>query len=122
MFSSKTFISFQLKKDMDILDDMGVSKLSAKVFSFNLYESQWVNWLQTLFKISSFVFTRRTKFIQVWYNLRVSIFIFLFNETLSLMGLRFGVFKNWASLAHFLKWPRLQMWVQNLGWFCYLSS
>jgi len=33
MFSSKTLISFRLKKDMDILDDMGVSKLSAKVFS-----------------------------------------------------------------------------------------
>jgi len=34
MFSSKTLISFRLKKekDMDILDDMGVSKLSAKVF------------------------------------------------------------------------------------------
>jgi len=29
MFSSKTFISF---KDMDILDDMGVSKLLTKVF------------------------------------------------------------------------------------------
>jgi len=34
MFSSKTLISFRLKKkDIDILDDMGVSKLSAKVFS-----------------------------------------------------------------------------------------
>jgi len=33
MFISKTLISFRLKKkDMDILDDMGVSKLSAKVF------------------------------------------------------------------------------------------
>jgi len=31
MFSSKTLISFRLKKDMDILDDMGVSKLSATV-------------------------------------------------------------------------------------------
>jgi len=30
MFSSKTFD--ERKKDMDILDDMGVSKLSAKVF------------------------------------------------------------------------------------------
>jgi len=36
MFSSKTLISFQLKKDMDILDDMGVSKLSAKVFFFKV--------------------------------------------------------------------------------------
>jgi len=32
MFSSKTLISFQLKKDVDILDDMGESILSAKVF------------------------------------------------------------------------------------------
>jgi len=33
MFSSKTLISFDWrKKDMDILDDMGVSKLSAKAF------------------------------------------------------------------------------------------
>jgi len=30
MFSSKTLISFRLKKDMDILNDMGVSKLSTK--------------------------------------------------------------------------------------------
>jgi len=34
MFSQKNLISFQLKNDMDILDDMGVSKLSAKVFFF----------------------------------------------------------------------------------------
>jgi len=34
MFSSKTFISFRLKilNDMDILIDMGASKLSASVF------------------------------------------------------------------------------------------
>jgi len=33
MFSSKTLIYFRLKKiDMDILDDMGVSKLSAIFF------------------------------------------------------------------------------------------
>jgi len=32
MFSSKTLISFRLKKYMDILDDMGVSKLSASFF------------------------------------------------------------------------------------------
>jgi len=44
MFSSKTLISFRLKKDIDILDDMGVSKLSAKVFlkvnSFNTFIQQ----------------------------------------------------------------------------------
>jgi len=32
MFSSKILISFRLKKDMDILDDMWVNKLSAKTF------------------------------------------------------------------------------------------
>jgi len=32
MFSPKTSISKRRKKDMDILDDIGVSKLSAKVF------------------------------------------------------------------------------------------
>jgi len=37
MFSSRTLISFQLKKEnMDILDDMGVRKLSAKVFELLL--------------------------------------------------------------------------------------
>jgi len=40
MFSSKTSISFQLKKDMDILDDMGVSQLSAKVFFFFFFKSE----------------------------------------------------------------------------------
>jgi len=33
MFSSKTLISFRVN-DIDILDDMGVSKLSSKVFFF----------------------------------------------------------------------------------------
>jgi len=36
MFSSKTLISFRMKKDMDILDDMGVSKLSAKLFFISI--------------------------------------------------------------------------------------
>jgi len=34
MLSSKTLISFRLKKERHILDDMGVSKLSANVFFF----------------------------------------------------------------------------------------
>jgi len=37
--------------------------------------SQWLQltvWLSTFFKISSFVFSRRKKCIQVWNNLRVS--------------------------------------------------
>jgi len=37
MFSSKTLISFRLKKDMDILDEMGLSKLvSFFVFVFKV--------------------------------------------------------------------------------------
>ncbi len=35
------------------------------------YGSQWLPstvWLPTFFKISSFVFDRRKKFMQVWYN------------------------------------------------------
>ncbi len=42
---------------------------------FSYYGSQWcpkTAWLQTLFKISSFVFSRTKKFIQVWNYLRVS--------------------------------------------------
>jgi len=38
MFSSKALISFRLKKDVDILDDMGVSKLSAKDFNYLVCE------------------------------------------------------------------------------------
>ncbi len=42
---------------------------------FSYYGSQWcpkTAWLQTFFKISSFVFGRTKKFIQVWNYLRVS--------------------------------------------------
>ncbi len=42
---------------------------------FSCYGSQWcpkTAWLQTFFKICSFVFSRTKKFIQVWNNLRVS--------------------------------------------------
>ncbi len=42
---------------------------------FSYYGSQWcpkTAWLQTFFKISSFVFGRTKKFIQVWDYLRVS--------------------------------------------------
>ncbi len=42
---------------------------------FSYYGSQWcpkTSWLQTFFKISSFVFSRTKKFIQVWNYLRVS--------------------------------------------------
>ncbi len=42
---------------------------------FSYYGSQWcpkTAWLQTFFKISSFVFSRTETFIQVWNYLRVS--------------------------------------------------
>ncbi len=49
--------------------------LTSIVFFFSYYGSQWcpkTAWLQTFFKISSFVFSRTKKFIQVWNYLRVS--------------------------------------------------
>ncbi len=45
------------------------------LYFFSYYGSQWcpkTAWLQTFFKISSFVFSRTKKFIQVWNYLRVS--------------------------------------------------
>ncbi len=48
--------------------------LTSMVF-FSYYGSQWcprTAWLQTFFKISSFVFSRTNTFIQVWIYLRVS--------------------------------------------------
>jgi len=42
---------------------------------FSYYGSQWglgPVWLPIFLKISSFVFSRRKKFIQVWNNMRVS--------------------------------------------------
>ncbi len=50
------------------------SSSGAPVF-FSYYGSQWcpkTAWLQTFFKISSFVFSRTKTFIQVWNYLRVS--------------------------------------------------
>ncbi len=44
-------------------------------YFFSYYGSQWcpkTDWLQTFFRISSFVFGRTKKFIQVWNYLRVS--------------------------------------------------
>ncbi len=49
--------------------------LTSMVFFFSYYGSQWcpkTAWLQTFFKISSFVFGRTKKFIQVWNYLWVS--------------------------------------------------
>ncbi len=49
--------------------------LTSIVIFFSYYGSQWcpkTAWLQTFFKISSFVFGRTKKFIQVWNYLRVS--------------------------------------------------
>ncbi len=49
--------------------------LTSIVFFFSYYGSQWcpkTAWLQTFFKLSSFVFGRTKTFIQVWNYLRVS--------------------------------------------------
>jgi len=37
------FLTEERKKDMDILDDMGVSKLSAKVYLLLLFFLKWTN-------------------------------------------------------------------------------
>ncbi len=49
--------------------------LTSIVFFFSYYGSQWcpkTAWLQTFFRISSFVFGRTNTFIQVWNYLRLS--------------------------------------------------
>ncbi len=61
---------FVLNTKEDILKNEG----NRAVF-FSYYGSQWcpkTAWLQTFFKISSFVFSRTKKFIQVWNYLRMS--------------------------------------------------
>ncbi len=53
----------------------GAQLTSVVVFLFFYYGSQWcpkTAWLQTFFRISSFVFGTTKKFIQVWNYLRVS--------------------------------------------------
>jgi len=57
---------------------MSVTKPLTGPFDFHIYFSYYVSqsvqltvWLPTFFKISSFVFSRRKKFIQVWNNLRI---------------------------------------------------
>jgi len=50
--------------------------LTSSYFFVPYYWSRWglsTVWLPLFFKISSFLFSRRKKFMQVWNNLRVSI-------------------------------------------------
>jgi len=58
----------------DILKHIG----NQTVVCFSYYGSQWgpTVWLTIFFKISSFVFSRRKKFIQHWNKLMVNIFLF----------------------------------------------
>jgi len=57
------------------MDSIAFHSMVKKINMEKYYGSQWgpsTVWLPTFFKISSFVFSRRKKFIQVWNNLRVS--------------------------------------------------
>ncbi len=63
----------------DILKNVGTEQFWGTIYFhsifFSYYGSQWcpkTAWLQTFFKISSFVFSRTKKCIQVWNYLRVS--------------------------------------------------
>jgi len=59
-------------EDYGKLNSSGAPLTSIVFFSY--YGSQWcpkAAWLQTFFQISSFVFSRTKKLIQVWNNLRV---------------------------------------------------
>ncbi len=79
---------------------------------FSYYGSQWcpkTAWLQTFFRISSFVFNRTKKFIQVWNYLRVSKWW---------QNFHFGWIIPWRSMKrqsikHFKQW-HLKFWTKIL--------
>ncbi len=84
--------------------------LTSIVFFFSYYGSQWcpkTAWLQTFFKISSFVFGRTKKFIQVWNYLRVSKwwqnFHFWVNYPLNSVLIHFRMLQCEIALAY-LNW------------------
>jgi len=62
----------------DILKNMGNQTVDGSCIEWGknkYYECQWglsTLWLPTFFKLSSFVFNRRKKFIRFWNNLKVS--------------------------------------------------
>ncbi len=67
--------------------------LTSRVFIFSCYGSQWcpkTAWLQTFFRISSFVFSRTKTFIQVQNYLRMSKWWqnFHFGSTIPLTGIK----------------------------------
>ncbi len=86
--------------------------LTSTVLFFSYYGSQWcpkTAWLQTFFKISSFVFSRTNTFIQVWIYLRMSKwwqnFHFWVNYPFkSLWGIFVAIDKQyivWVKIIHF---------------------
>ncbi len=83
--------------------------LTSIVFFFSYYGSQWcpkTAWLQTFFKISSFVFSRTNKFIQAWNYLRVS--------------------KWWQNFHLWVNYPfnytKLIIWLSRLGWITFMIA
>ncbi len=77
---------------------------------FSYYESQWcpkTAWLQTFFKISSFVSGRTKKFIQVWGCVNDRIFIFGWTIPLVLLFSKDTL--NWSKvmIKTFLMWQKI---------------
>jgi len=79
----------------DILKHIG----NQTVVFFSYYGSQWgpTVWLTIFFKISSFVFSRRKKFIQHWNKLRVNIFLFGLAIPLRYVYSKFAVFCHFIA-------------------------
>jgi len=70
------FLLLNAKEDILKNDwNFGTTNFNIIIFFFFYYGSQWCQttvWFQLFFKISSLVFSRRKKLIQVCNNLRVS--------------------------------------------------
>jgi len=81
------------------------------------YGSQWVwstVWLPTFFKISSFVFNRRKKLIQVWNNSRVSkwchnLHVFGWSVPLKISSLLYPKFSNCSNILNFVEKKRSEI-------------
>ncbi len=75
-------------------------------------------WLQTFFKISSFVFGRTKNFIQVWNYLRVGNWwqnlIFWVNYPFK--SIKKPHRKKWANKIQILRQVLCCKWIQALGW------
>ncbi len=68
------FVLLNTKKDIlkNVGNNNSGASLNSIVFIFLLWKCPKTAWLQTFFRISSFVFGRTKTFIQVWNYLRVS--------------------------------------------------